>query len=94
MANKKNQRKTSPKKLELMVDMFTYSEELNDFMHAKYPNLTDEQYDIQVEGRRELYCFYDLGWKELKPTLDKNVLGYEYEIRNSKTGDFVRINKV
>lgn len=89
--------KTAPKsskKLELLVDMFTYNEELNDFMQARYPNLTEEQYNIQTVGREELFCFYDFKWEELKPLLDENVFGYEYEIRNSKTGNFVRINKV
>ncbi len=84
-------RKKKPRKK--LVDLFTHSIELEDFILSQYPGkLFENQHHVDTSEPERLYCFYNLNNKTLEEFLKgKN---YEYEIRDSETGDYIFINKI
>lgn len=80
-----------------LVDLFTYERELESLILENYPYiLKPEQHKIEdSEGREnKLYCFYDLDEKEIKNYLKNYKPHYEFELRNSKTGEIIEVNKI
>ena len=75
-----------------LVDLFTFNRELESIMLSDYPGkIKESQCSIDETGMdgKKLYRFYDLD----KQTLLNFLAGkkYEYEIRNSKAGEIVKI---
>lgn len=73
-----------------LVDLFTHEKELEDLILSEYPGkLFENPHHIDDTEEQKLYCFYDLPLSKLKKFL--NGKNYEYELRNSKTGEVVAV---
>lgn len=71
-----------------LVDLSTYDEELFNLVSERF----GEGHIDCSEKESVLFCFCDLNYKNLLEFLkDKD---YEYEIRDSKTGNYVEIKKL
>ena len=80
----------------MIVDLFTHSKEIQDIIIKDYPEkiFPDKQYyeDTSLNQEPKLYCFYELELEFLQPLLDEKCIQYEYEIRDSETGDILDVN--
>jgi len=74
-----------------LADLFTHSRELDDLILSCYPRkIFESQHEIDETENPKLYCFYDLDYNELRNFLEGR--NYEYELRDSKTGDILKVN--
>jgi|TARA_B100001971_G_C18241020_1_gene570921 hypothetical protein len=76
-----------------LVDLFTFDasleqELISDFLGDKFKEYVDK---TGMDGKA-LYCFYDLDPSKLKDFLAGKK--YEYEIRGSKNGEFLKVTRL
>tara|TARA_Y100000310_G_C20491876_1_gene719656 strand:+ start:250 stop:519 length:270 start_codon:yes stop_codon:yes gene_type:complete len=80
-----------------LVDLFTFSEVIQEAMITEYPGLILEhqcKVDTSEENLKQ-YCFFDLTPPTLKHFLQENGLDeYPHEIRNSWTGRPVSLDEL
>lgn len=73
-----------------LVNLFTHSIELEDLILSKYPGkIFENQHHVDSTEKTKLYCFFDLSYNQLTKFL--NGKNYEYELRNSKSGEIVHV---
>jgi hypothetical protein len=76
----------------MKVDLFTYSADLQEIVINEYPGKIFEE-QMRIEdfnlGNLRLYCFYNLDSSDLMEFI-KKYDEYDYEIRNSSNGEFVK----
>lgn len=71
-----------------VVDLFTYSKELQDIMLSYYQGIIlPQQHQVDSTGEGHLFCFYNL----FEPTVRKFLAGVNggYELRDSYSGNFI-----
>jgi hypothetical protein len=92
-----------PKKQNKKVDLYTYEEPLFDLIIGQYPNkisnkdsdsvdLENECYLVDDGDRGILYSLFNLNYSALEKIL--KTTSREYEIRDSKTGEFIKIKSI
>lgn len=77
-----------------LVDMFTWSEDLQDIILTEYPyKLMEDQISVDKDAEGTVYQFFDLKKDEILPFLKELPPLHEYELRDSKTGKVVEVKQ-
>ena len=78
----------------MLVDLFTTSRELQDLVIREY---TEAIFEKQIgldnsDPDKKVYWLYELNHEQILRFLKKQPQEYPYELRNSRTGEFVEVN--
>jgi len=75
-----------------LVDLFTWSEELQDIILTRYPHvLLEDNLGVDKDLDGTVYQFFDLKQDEITDFMKTLPPLYEYELRNSKTGKPIKV---
>ena len=76
------------------ADLFTTDETFYNILLREHPNLRARKVEIDDSDPQEkIYYFLELDYSELRRILPRYLCKYEFEVRNSETGDFLWISR-
>jgi hypothetical protein len=79
------------------IDLIVVDKEFKDEIWLKFPKLRKHFHEDTSDRQQTVWYFCDLSksdYSDVTPFLEGHKKGFEYEIRNSKTGDFIYVNNL